>query len=439
MLFSCIDSFFKKFFFIDNLVFYEKPNFFIRFLNLHRIKIWKKDIKNGLENNLGALLGLPHKIFLKYYCQFLKYNPNNLGNWSNFVQKNTIKEAEYEVIKKMINLYQGNSSDWGGYITSGGTEGNFFSLWLAKSYLKKFFSINQICILKTSLTHYSINKIASIIDLPQFIVALDQNLGMDINDLKNKINNLSKRGYRGFIIVLTLGYSVTGTRDNYKEINQLIKKLEEKKSNLRFYCFIDAASDGMIEPFFNKQFKPLNLSHVFSFVVDFHKFGMATYPAGLVLYKKKLISLVSKKIPYLEEKDETLLGSRQGAVAVALWALINFLGKDGFKKIYKKQFVNKNYFISEIKKIYSKIKIFGDKYSLILGLNLEKNRLIPLWLCSRYNLYPANLRIIFSKKNQIIEKKIKIYKICFMSYINKRIINSFFNDLKKYEKNKNFK
>jgi glutamate/tyrosine decarboxylase-like PLP-dependent enzyme len=293
----------------------------------------------------------------------------------------------------------------------------------------KFLSLNKICLLKTSLTHYSIDKIASIIGLSQFIIALDKNLGMDINDLENKINSLSKKGYFGFIIVLTLGYSVTGTRDNYDKIDRFLKKLEKKYSNLKFYCFIDAASDGMVEPFFNKKFKPLNFSHIFSFVVDFHKFGMAAYPAGLVLYKKKLISLISKNISYLEEKDETLLGSRQGAVAVALWVLINFLGKEGFRKVYEKQFNNKTYFINEIKKIIPKIKITENKYSLILGLIFKDNKQIPQKLCNRYNIYPANVEVLFIKKNKYIEKKIKIYKICFMPYLRKKTVESFINNL----------
>jgi len=433
LIFKKIKYFFlKKNFLKDDSIFYEKSSFFSRLKDLYKLKIWEKDTKNGLKNNLGALLGLPNKIFLKYYCQFLQYNPNNLGNWSDFVQKNTIREAEYEVIKKMINLYKGNDIEWGGYITSGGTEGNFFSVWLAKSYLMKFLSLNKICLLKTSLTHYSIDKIASIIGLSQFIIALDKNLGMDINDLENKINSLSKKGYLGFIIVLTLGYSVSGTRDNYKKINRFLKNLEKKDTNLKFYCFIDAASDGMVEPFFNKKFKPLNFSHIFSFVVDFHKFGMAAYPAGLVLYKKKLISLISKNISYLEEKDETLLGSRQGAVAVALWVLINFLGKEGFRKVYEKQFNNKTYFVNEIKKIIPKIKITENKYSLILGLIFKDNKQIPQDLCNRYNIYPANVKILFFKKNRYIEKKIKIYKICFMPYLNKKNINSFLANLKKY-------
>jgi hypothetical protein len=145
-----------------------------------------------------------------------------------------------------------------------------------------------------------------------------------------------------------------------------------------------------------------------------------------------LISLISKNISYLEEKDETLLGSRQGAVAVALWVLINFLGKEGFRKVYEKQFNNKTYFVNEIKKIIPKIKITENKYSLILGLIFKDNKQIPQDLCNRYNIYPANVKILFFKKNRYIEKKIKIYKICFMPYLNKKNINSFLANLKKY-------
>jgi hypothetical protein len=49
LIFKKIKYFFvKKFFLKDNLIFYEKSNFFSRLKDLYKLKIWEKDTKNGL-------------------------------------------------------------------------------------------------------------------------------------------------------------------------------------------------------------------------------------------------------------------------------------------------------------------------------------------------------------------------------------------------------
>jgi tyrosine decarboxylase/aspartate 1-decarboxylase len=78
---------------------------------------------------------------------------------------------------------------------------------------------------------------------------------------------------------------------------------------------------------------------VCSITVDPHKMGMAPIPAGGLLFRnEKLRRIVSCDIPYLsggETEHATLVGTRSGASTIAWWALMNHLGREGYRKIVK--------------------------------------------------------------------------------------------------------
>ena len=67
--------------------------------------------------------------------------------------------------------------------------------------------------------------------------------------------------------------------------------------------------------------------------------GLAPIPAGGILFRDKSMSeAISMKVPYLsgETKESTLLGTRSGASAVAVWALMMHLGKAGYSATVKR-------------------------------------------------------------------------------------------------------
>ena len=179
--------------------------------------------------NLGALHTQPHSTALKSYQLFLKYNPNHLGNWSCKVPKGGTEQLEYEIIQKMANLYHIQKQKVGGYITSGGTEGNIYSLWMGRSYLEKFCAKDTICLIKTDLTHYSIVKAGNICNINQFTTPLSTlNWNMNTKDLSRTIKNLYENGYRGFLLPLTSGIHQRGHRIIFKKSR---RKSESLKKN----------------------------------------------------------------------------------------------------------------------------------------------------------------------------------------------------------------
>lgn len=384
-----------------------------------------------ISYNLGVLYGLPHPSAADVYKKYIDYNPGNLGDWSSCQTKKwSTTQLEYEVIHKMIDLYKGNHQKLAGYITSGGTEGNIYALWLGRTHLEQYYKSNQICLLRTSLSHYSIGKAARLCNVYQTIVPLNPvSWNMDAKGLRDSIKKLRKKNYFGFIVPLTLGYTSTGTCDDVDSIIGTACQLKKRYKKIKFFFWIDAAFNGLINPFITHNFKPFNSPLVKAFIVDFHKFGLAPYPAGIILYCQSLKKLIQQPIDYLSEIDATLLGSRSGIPAISIWKMIHYLGKTGYQKIVKKQMENKIFFIEQLQQMSSAIEIITHPQSLSCGVifhNLKKKRL-PLKIEQKYNLYPGKTKLLFypnKKQKQII------YKFYFLNHLKKKIITEFLSDIK---------
>jgi tyrosine decarboxylase/aspartate 1-decarboxylase len=63
--------------------------------------------------------------------------------------------------------------------------------------------------------------------------------------------------------------------------------------------------------------------------------GLAPIPTGGILFRdKSYLDAMSIETPYLTEKRQsTLVGTRSGASAASIWALLKYLGNRGYQKI----------------------------------------------------------------------------------------------------------
>jgi len=357
---------------------------------------------------LSHLVTFPEKIAIKVWQKILPYNPNNLGNWSikEIKPDQETSVIERELIWQMIDLYGGSKNDLEGYVTSGGTESNIFSSWLGRKFFEsKNIKKEKIILVKTSLTHYSIEKAADIIGVETFITPLnEEDWKMDVNGLEKSIRELKKQGYKGFLMPLTLGYTLTGTFDPFEEICGVMRRLKKDFQDIEFFLWLDAAINGLIEPFLNESFKPFKHPEIKTFLTDFHKFGFTPIPAGIILYRKELRELIEKQIDYLSEKDNTLLGTRSGIAPVACWAIINYLGKNGFKKIILKRIKKKDDFIKENKDIKG-IDFISCSHNLNCGILVKKSFRDKKWVKKAgLNFREIEVKFVHSKRKLLMSK-----------------------------------
>jgi len=371
----------------------------------------KGELKNWRMNkNLGALFALPSSVVISIWRELLEFNPNNMGDWSDSELKNLsgTKKIERKLVKMMVYLYGGEINEWGGYMASGATEANIFSAWMGRNLFEKKVKTEQICLIFSSLAHYSIDKAANVIGVKSFITPINRSSWViDIVGLEKRIRELYKKGYKAFLVPLTLGYTQTGTNDNYQEITKLFKKIG-KELNILFFVWLDAALNGLILPFTKKNFYPLKNSFIQTLCVDFHKAGMGVIPSGLILYKKSLIPSIERSMPYISWKDTTLIGSRSGIPAVASYLTMKMLGRKGFVENISKLQVEKEKFKRKVSNLFPGVEIIDDLFGIVISLVSKKK--LPDAFISQHGLFAKKHRYVFTKKSELFY----IYKAAFL-------------------------
>lgn len=250
---------------------------------------------------------------------YLKYLEKNLGDPSLFPAS---AEMEQEAVSMLGSLLSNPKAS--GSIVSGGTEANILALWAARNIAKK----ERGEVIVPVSAHHSFDKAADLLNLKLIKVKLDSRFQMDVKAAEKAVTS------KTVAIVGIAGSTGLGVVDP-------INELSEVASSNNVYLHVDAAFGGFVLPFFKELgYEPLDfdfkLPSVCSITVDPHKMGLAPIPAGGILFRDASMNeAFCMKAPYIsrEIEESTLLGTRSGASAVAVWALMMHMGRTGYTAI----------------------------------------------------------------------------------------------------------
>lgn len=379
---------------------------------LNEIPSWN-NTKKGFR--LGFPQTKPHKSALIGFKKLLEANSNNIGDNNDDVDLVGTRAMEYEVIRSSAELFGDKNAK--GYISTGGTESNIEAIWLIVNNFK--LNRDKIALIKSPLTHYSIEKAASIMNLKTYDTSLFDNK-MNVEDLCHLIKYLyTKRNFRGFIIVGTVGNVSTGTSDNIEDITKAIKKLNFK-NKIKVAVHVDAAFGGLVAKFVgdNKKFDFTNRM-VSTLTVDFHKMGMCPYPAGLFLCRQNLVHDIKMYNSYGNTTHDWMVsGSRSGASVASCWAAINSIGYDGYRKNAIRCIDMKEWLINQLLDKFPDIKIIKNNLNVaavrFTGFDGER---LSAYMEEKYRLYYT-----------LINNE-KWYKIYIMPHVKKKFLHEFLRDL----------
>lgn len=349
-------------------------------------------------------------LVLRFLADFM---PNNLGNWTDTEPFTIAGKIEGECIQLVKKAF-GAPLTTKGHLSSGSTEGNIYATWVGRNYLQKTLELDstqKIIVLKSSLAHYSIDKAANICGLQMIELAIDDlKWNIDLGGLSRTIEILYAKGIRGFLIPVTLGYTVTGTSDDIAAVNRFVKQVKKIHPDCGFFLWIDAAFSGLSQYFLSTKFRPFLSSEIQLVTVDFHKLLAVQYPGGILLYRPSLLRYIQKGIPYINnQRDTTLLGSRPGLNAIASWLSVKNMFTDQFRLIFNQALAKKNEYLANVKQIMKDIQIISDKTSLQCGL-VVKGKKQEKEIKERLRLTTFDYRLLFSSGH----KQIKICKLFFL-------------------------
>ncbi|BFO18407.1 hypothetical protein SHKM778_47950 [Streptomyces sp. KM77-8] len=287
---------------------------------------------------LGFAMTAPHDLALETFGRFAARNPNNVGLHTRFGDGvRGTRRLEREAVLALAGLLHADAAD--GYVTSGANEGTLAGLRVGRNALRAA-DAGRVVVLASTLTHHSVAKAAEILGLELRLCPAGPSWRLEAAAVEAALDDLtaqSSAGDRtGVIVVSTAGYYNTGLVDPVDEIAGVLARRAADGGNLRLFHHVDAAHGGMILPFTAPEV-PFDFrnAHVHSIVLDPHKSGLMPYSCGVFLCRKGLMGHGAVPAPMSGFLDETITGSRSGAMAAALWSLVFGVAADGYRQVFR--------------------------------------------------------------------------------------------------------
>ncbi len=411
------------------------------------MKYWKKlsekeirkRVAEALDKNIDyrdkTILGVPashldEKVFYGN-AAFLKdapflstmiYNPNHIG-CHTLGESESFFTGTQEIEKELIaligeDILKGKPDGQDGYIASGGTEANIQAAWIYRNmFMEEYGAIHeQICIVGSEDCHYSIHKAANLLNISFFKAPVDfLTRSVRPESFEKTINKAKSEGKRHFVCIVNMMTTMFGSVD---DIEMMVNVLKSQQVDYKVH--VDGAYGGFVYPFSCKDNK-LDFSNpeISSVTLDAHKMVQAPFGTGVFLARKGLMKYVyTREAQYVQGLDATLIGSRSGANAIAVWMILMSYGPNGwYEKIHILQY-RTDWLCRQLDE--KGISYFREPYSnqvAIEGKYLEKK------LVEKYGLVPdthGNLP--------------KWYKIVVMEHVTVDVLAPFVAELDGVEK-----
>lgn len=279
-------------------------------------------LEHRLAARAGRLMGYPESMHFDYepLLRFMRFNLDNLGDpYSDLLYGVNSTEIEREVIAWFAGLFGGSAESSWGYVTSSGSEGNLYGLYLGREALP------DAVLFHSSATHYSVPKAGRLLRMDARVVSALPDGRIDLTALERAVRDA---GGRAAVVNVNLGTTMTGAHDDIPGIVDVLER-----AGVAFHLHCDAALSGMTLPFMDPA-PDLPRIHfdqpIGSVSVSGHKFLGAPFPCGIVIARREHVARIETRIPYIGALDATIGGSRNGQAPLYLWhAIATRGGPDG--------------------------------------------------------------------------------------------------------------
>ncbi len=330
---------------------------------------------------IGSMCTAPHPFAVRVFSKYIEKNLGDPGLFPGTVA------LEAEAIRSLGGLL--SLPDAHGYIVTGGTEANILALWAARERANG----RGREVLVSEAAHFSVDKAARMLGLELVKVPLKSDRSLDPAEVEKRLTP------RTIALLGIAGTTDLGLIDPIEELSRLAVE-----RNL--YLHVDAALGGFVIPFARELGRvrsafDFSLPGVQSITIDPHKMGMSVIPAGGILFRGgELAELVRIRVPYLsggESALPTIVGTRSGASVLAVWALLERLGRRGYRAIVERAYALTDYLAAEVKKIPG-LELAAEPVINVVGIAaaMPCERLAALlrekgWAVS---LFPDHLRVV---------------------------------------------
>ena len=301
---------------------------------------------------------------------FLRLSANNVGDPfhdSNY-RVNT-HEIEREVIDTFADLMHLERERAWGYVTSGGTEGNMYGLYMGRELFP------DGVVYYSQDTHYSVVKILRLLKARSIMIKSQANGEIDYDDLYEtiRINRDSP-----VIFMANIGTTMKGAVDDVSRVRAILSDLAVTNR----YIHADAALSGMILPFV-EQPQPYGFDEGFdSVAISGHKMIGSPLPCGVALTRREYVARVARSIEYVGVLDTTLTGSRSAFAPLMIWYAFQEHGLDGYRDIVRRCIDTAEYAVNRF--LDAGIPAWKNRNSVTVVIHRPSPEIIRRWQMAPY-------------------------------------------------------
>jgi tyrosine decarboxylase MnfA len=277
----------------------------------------------------------PSKVALEAYLDFVDTNYIYAGLQAGGARNpfSGVTEMENAATRMMADILHGDANVVGN-LTFGGTESNILAMEAARDYAreKRHVPKGKGNIVTPITTHPSIIKAGNLLGLDVIRTAITDEYTADVKAMRDAIDDDT------VAVVSTCGTHTVGTIDPIDKISDLAK-------SKGIWHHVDAAWGGFICCWLKMAGKydipkfDFEIDGVWSMTVDPHKMLFAPMPCGGILYRNAEL----QNYAFFNFEDplgvhghyftRTTAGSRTGGNIAAVFALLTYLGAEGYTKL----------------------------------------------------------------------------------------------------------
>lgn len=349
------------------------------------------------------------------FLSALVLNPNHIGCHTTGSSESFF-EGTHEIERELIELCATDilgavSGECDGYVASGGTEANIQAAWIYRNFFsRQGIGIENMAMLASTDTHYSVHKAANVLGLRLITVPVDDDSrAIQADRLHAVVQAAYNEGTTHFIVFANMMTTMFGSVD---DVDVYVDALEAIGATYRIH--MDGAYGGFYYPFSDEAWKT-GFAHpaVTSVTLDAHKMVQAPYGTGIFLVRKGYMKYATtNEASYVEGEDSTLIGSRSGANAIAVWMILMTYGYLGWKEKVHVLAYRTN-------QLERALKEKGVRFFRHPGSNIVTMRaaFIPQTAVDRFHLVPDN------------HHQPSWYKIVVMDHVTPEILAEFTNSI----------
>jgi sphinganine-1-phosphate aldolase len=311
----------------------------------------------------------------------------------------SLRQFETDVVSMSASLLGGDEHVVGN-MTSGGTESILMAVVTAREWARanKPHISEPEMVLGVSI-HPAFEKAAHYFGVKAVHVPVGDDFRVDVDAMQAAITPNT---------VLVVGSAPAyphGIVDPIREIAALAMQHD-------ILCHVDSCVGGFMLPFVRKLGYPVpdfdfQVPGVTSISADLHKYGYAAKGASVILYKNREIRR-HQLFAYLDwpggiYASAAMSGTRPGGAIAAAWAILNYLGEDGYLEITRRVMETAVILRKGIQNIPD-LKIIGDPHMSIMAIASDKLNVYEIgdemaergWFIDRQQ-FPATLHITINQ------------------------------------------